>query len=139
MPKLATAGEGVRTGDCMLAPGKAEGARPWSMAGAHPRLIPNLRKPVILPGGSIGSPAHTVSLYPLKYTHFLYWILTRTPLRVQLRPPALPTPTAPVGLSWESALPVKAGFDFSSFCIPYKALASVTRFFSNPLNFKNRH
>lgn len=28
MPKLATAGEGVRTGDCMLAPGRAKGARP---------------------------------------------------------------------------------------------------------------
>lgn len=47
--------------------------------------------------------------------------------------------TSPTPAGWGPAQPVKAGLYFSKFCIPYKELASVARFFSNPLNFKNRH
>lgn len=46
-------------------------------------------------------------------------------------------PPSPAGVG--SALPVKAELEFSCFCIPHKALASVAQFFSNPLSFKNRH
>lgn len=46
-----------------------------------------------------------------------------------------PEPSStPAGLG--TVLPVKAGLDSSSFCVPYKALASVPPFLSNPLNLR---
>lgn len=53
--------------------------------------------------------------------------------------PPIPAASSPTPAGLGSALPVKAELEFSSFCIPHKALASVAQFFPNPLSFKNRH
>lgn len=62
-----------------------------------------------------------------------------SPTVLPLSRPSPPPPASPTPAGSGSALPVKARLAFSSFCVPYKALASVAQFFSNPLNFKNRH